>query len=97
MDLIADEQIPSTIILESPVTTPEQFYVSVVKPRDYEEDERVKKVFTQIFNQKKIAHFLKPESKVPNYATSFKNWQNYAARASASRTTSMRSTGSNKS
>ena len=67
MDLLADEQIPSTIILESPVTTPEQFYVSVVKPRDYEEDERVKKVFTQIFNQKKIAHFLKPESKVPNY------------------------------
>ncbi|HZD12931.1 MAG TPA: ATP-binding protein, partial [Candidatus Binatus sp.] len=67
MDLFADEQIPSTIILESPVTTPEQFYVSVVKPRDYEEDERVKKVFTNIFNQKKIAYFLKPESKIPTY------------------------------
>ncbi len=67
MDLFNDPSIASNIILESPVTTAEQFYVSVVKPRDYEEDERVREVFTSIFDQKKISYYLKPESKVPTY------------------------------
>jgi uncharacterized protein len=67
MDLLADEKIPSKIILENPVANPEQFYLSVVKPREYENDERVKKVFGRIFNQKKITYYLKPESKIPCY------------------------------
>jgi hypothetical protein len=67
MDLFADDKLSSKIILENPVTTADQFYVSVVKPREYEDDERVRKVFAKIFSQKKITHFLKPESKVPNY------------------------------
>lgn len=68
MDLFADEKLPSKIILENPVTTADQFYVSVVKPREYEDDERVRKVFARIFSQRKITHLLKPESKIPNYA-----------------------------
>lgn len=68
MDLFADDKLPSKIILENPVTTADQFYVSVVKPREYEDDERVRKVFARIFSQRKITHFLKPESKIPNYA-----------------------------
>ncbi len=67
MDLFADEDLPSKIILENPVANPDQFYVSVVKPREYEEDERVKKVFSRIFSQKKITYYLKPESKIPTY------------------------------
>ena len=67
MDLFADESLPSRIVLENPVTTADQLYVSVVKPREYEDDERVRKVFARIFSQKKITHFLKPESKIPNY------------------------------
>jgi len=67
MDLFADDKLPSRIILENPVTTADQFYVSVVKPREYEDDERVREVFARIFSQKKITHFLKPESKIPNY------------------------------
>ena len=67
MDLFADEKIPSKIILENPVASSEQFYVSVVKPRDYENDDRVRKVFARIFSQKKISYYLKPESKIPTY------------------------------
>jgi len=67
MDLFADDKLPSRIILENPVTTADQFYVSVVKPREYEDDERVREVFARVFSQKKITHFLKPESKIPNY------------------------------
>jgi uncharacterized protein len=67
MDLFADENIPSKIILENPVTNAEQFYASVVKPREYEDDDRVRKVFARIFGQKKITYYLKPESKIPTY------------------------------
>jgi len=67
MDLFADDKIPSKIILENPVTIAEQFYASVVKPREYEDDDRARKVFARIFGQKKITYYLKPESKVPTY------------------------------
>jgi DNA helicase HerA-like ATPase len=67
MDLFADEKISSKIILENPVTNAEQFYASVVKPREYEDDDRARKVFANIFGQKKITYYLKPESKIPTY------------------------------
>src|SRR3989442_3458118 len=67
MDLFADEKILSKIILENPVASADQFYVSVVKRRDYENDDRVRKVFARIFSQKKISYYLKPESKIPSY------------------------------
>ncbi len=65
MDLLADEKLDSKIILENPVANPDQFYLSVVKPREYEDDDRVRKVFGRIFSQKKITYYLKPESKIP--------------------------------
>jgi DNA helicase HerA-like ATPase len=65
MDLFADEKLPSKIILENPIANPEQFQLSVVKPREYENDDRVKRVFGRIFDQKKITYFLKPEAKIP--------------------------------
>jgi DNA helicase HerA-like ATPase len=67
MDLFADEKISSKIILENPVTNAEQFYASVVKPREYEDDDRARKVFARIFGQKKITYYLKPESKIPTF------------------------------
>lgn len=65
MDLLADDRLASRIILENPVANPDQFYHSVVKPREYEDDERIRTIFSRIFNQKKITYYLKPESKVP--------------------------------
>jgi uncharacterized protein len=35
MDIFDDPKIKSRIILESPVKSSEQFYISVVKPREY--------------------------------------------------------------
>jgi uncharacterized protein DUF87 len=67
MDLFADEKIPSKIVLENPVNNSEQFYASVVKPREYEDDDRARKVFARIFGQKKITYYLKPESKIPTF------------------------------
>ncbi len=67
MDLFAEDKISSKIILENAVTNAEQFYASVVKPREYEDDDRTRKVFARIFGQKKITYYLKPESKIPTF------------------------------
>ena len=42
MDLLTDPAIQSKIILESPVKSADQFYISVVKNREYEEEDSVK-------------------------------------------------------
>ena len=44
MDLFADPSIESKIILENPVKNPDQFYISVVKPIEYEDDRVSKKL-----------------------------------------------------
>jgi hypothetical protein len=36
-----------------------------VKPREYEDDERVKSGLAKIFDKKIVSHFVKPESLVP--------------------------------
>ncbi|MGI9011271.1 MAG: ATP-binding protein [Nitrososphaeraceae archaeon] len=64
-DLFADTSIESKIILERPVNDAEQFYVSVVKPREFEEDERAKKVLVKVFERGIATHFVKPSSVTP--------------------------------
>jgi uncharacterized protein len=64
-DLFADTSIESKIILERPVNDAEQFYVSVVKPREFEEDERAKKGLVKVFERGIATHFVKPSSVTP--------------------------------
>lgn len=64
-DLFADASIESKIILESPVNDFDQFYVSVVKPREFEEDERAKKGLAKVFERGITTHFVKPSSVTP--------------------------------
>lgn len=64
-DLFADASIESKIILESPVNDFDQFYVSVVKPREFEEDERAKKGLARVFERGITTHFVKPSSVTP--------------------------------
>ena len=68
MDLFADPTIQSKIILESSVKSAEQFYISVVKPREYEDDDRVKVGLARVYNRGIITHFIKPQSEVPRCA-----------------------------
>ena len=42
MDVFADPNIQSKLIMESPIKNIDKFYISVVKPREFEEDEKVK-------------------------------------------------------
>lgn len=64
-DLFADTSIESMIILERLVNDAEQFYVSVVKPREFEEDERAKQGLVKVFERGIVTHFVKPSSVTP--------------------------------
>jgi uncharacterized protein len=68
MDIFANPGISSRIILESPVKSADQFYISVVKPREYEEDDKVKSGLAKIYDRGIVTHFIKPQSEIPKCA-----------------------------
>jgi len=67
MDLLADPQVASRVVLESRIDTVGQFFNSVVKPREYEGDQRILKGFQEIMKLGRVAHYAKPRFKVPTY------------------------------
>jgi DNA helicase HerA-like ATPase len=68
LDLLADPKIKSKVILENRIDSLEQFFNSVVKPREYETDERIKHGLQCIMDQGKLAYYTKPRQKVPTYS-----------------------------
>ena len=67
LDLLADPLFPSKIVLEHRVNSADQFFNSVVKPREYEEDERIKAGLQRVLDQGKVMYYTKPKQKVPKY------------------------------
>ncbi|MCW4055354.1 MAG: ATP-binding protein, partial [Candidatus Bathyarchaeota archaeon] len=69
MDVFADPTIASKIILENRVDTLQQFYDSVVKPKEYEADPRVIEGFKKTFDLgDRIGYYTRPKLVIPNYA-----------------------------
>ena len=68
MDVIADPDIPAKVILESKIESLEQFYNSIVKPREYESDTRVLDGLKQIMNLRRVSYYTKPKMRIPTYA-----------------------------
>ncbi|MEM0215992.1 MAG: ATP-binding protein [Candidatus Bathyarchaeia archaeon] len=68
IDLLADEKIPAKVILENRIESLDQFFNSVVKPREYESDERIKYGLKKIMDQNKVAFYTRPKRKIPTYA-----------------------------
>ena len=64
----ADPNISSKIIMESPIKNVDEFYVSVVKPRAFEENEKVKKGLARIYEKDIVTYYVKPESEIPRYS-----------------------------
>ncbi len=68
LDLIADPAFSAKIILEHRIDSVEQLYNSVVKPREYETDGRVKVALKSVMEQGKVSYYTKPKQKVPTYS-----------------------------
>jgi len=67
MDIFADPNIPSKIILETRTESLGQLTNSVVKPIEYESDRRIENSFKAILEQGKVSYYTKPKQKVPTY------------------------------
>lgn len=68
LDVLSDPAIPSKVILEHRIESLEQFFNSVVKPRDYETDERIKAGLQRTIDQGRLSYYTKPKQKVPTYS-----------------------------
>ena len=68
LDVLSDPNVNAKLIFENRIDSLERFFNSVVKPREYETDERTKIGLTAIMSQGKLAHYTKPKQKIPTYA-----------------------------
>ncbi len=68
LDVLSDPNIKSKLILEHRIDSVEQFFNSVVKPREYETDERTKAGLQAIMAQGKLSYYMKPKQKIPTYS-----------------------------
>jgi DNA helicase HerA-like ATPase len=68
LDVLSDPNINSKLILEHRIDAVEQFFNSVVKPREYETDQRTKAGLQAIMAQGKLSYYMKPKQKIPTYA-----------------------------
>ena len=68
LDLLADPNVSAKVILERRIDSLQQFFNSVVKPREYETDERTKRGLQRIMDQDKLAYYMKPRQHVPTYS-----------------------------
>jgi len=64
-DVVADEKIPSKIVLETSVEDAGQLYRIVVKPRAFEKDERAKSTFKKMLDLDRVGYYIKPTATVP--------------------------------
>jgi DNA helicase HerA-like ATPase len=67
LDVLADPSVNAKLILEHRIDSLEQFFNSVVKPREYESDVRTKAGLQTIIDQGKLSYYTKPKQKIPTY------------------------------
>jgi DNA helicase HerA-like ATPase len=68
LDLLTDPAFSAKVVVEHRIDSVEQFFNSVVKPREYEDDERIKAGLKCITEQGKLAYYTRPKQKIPTYS-----------------------------
>jgi DNA helicase HerA-like ATPase len=68
LDVLADPKVNAKLVLEHRIDGLEQLYNSVVKPREYESDERTKAGLRAVMAQGKLAYYTKPRQIIPTYS-----------------------------
>jgi DNA helicase HerA-like ATPase len=68
LDMLADPDVNAKVVLEHRIDSMDQFYNSVVKPREYEADQRTKTGLQCIMDQGKLAYYTRPRQQIPTYS-----------------------------
>ncbi len=66
-DIFADPSIPSKIVFENQVSGVTEFYNSVVKPKEYEDDPRVIEAMTHIFALDRVSYLQRRRIQIPQF------------------------------
>jgi DNA helicase HerA-like ATPase len=67
LDVLADPAMKAKLVLEHRIDELDQFFNSVVKPREYESDLRTKAGLQAVIDQGKLSYYTKPKQKIPTY------------------------------
>jgi hypothetical protein len=67
LDIFANPQIPSKIILENEVQDVNEFYNSVVKPKEYENDQRVVEGMKKVLSLSRVSYMRRARMKIPPF------------------------------
>ena len=67
LDVLADPNVQAKVILENRIDSQQQFFDSIVKPREFEDDGRTKAGLKAVMNQNKLSYFIKPRQLVPTF------------------------------
>jgi len=67
MDVFANPTLSSKIILENEAENAEEFYNSVVKPKEYEADKRVIEGMAKIFELERVSHIKRARIQPPKF------------------------------
>ena len=68
LDVLVDPNVNAKLVLEHRIDGLEQFFNSVVKPREYETDERTKAGLQALIAQGKLGFYTKPKQIIPTYS-----------------------------
>ena len=68
LDVLADPNVNAKVVLEHRIDGLEQFFNSVVKPREFETDERTKAGLRELMSQGKLGFYTKPKQIIPTYS-----------------------------
>ncbi len=66
-DVLADNTIPSTVVLEEQAIDAAMFAKSIVKPRDFEDDGRADLALKRVYERQRVTHFTTARARVPTY------------------------------
>lgn len=72
MDILSDPKIPSTIVVDAQVTNAKQMYETLVKPREFETDERVSNGFEEVIRMGRIEQYIRPLFQTPTFSEFFR-------------------------
>ncbi len=68
-DVISDPKIPSKVILEEEATSADQFARSIVKPRDFEDDDKANNVLKDLYNDGHVTYYNQPLTQIPTFGS----------------------------
>jgi hypothetical protein len=66
-DVLSDPKIPGKVILEEAASSADEFARSIVKPRDFEDDETANDALKKLYNDGKVTFYNQPVSMTPTF------------------------------